>query len=146
MIGALFWMLTLVGCGYAAALGGRSGRWAAMLILAASLLTIPAGRLGYRWEQTELYVLIVDLLLLCGLFTLSLKSSRFFPIWMTGFHLIAVLTHVSTMASAEFLPRVYRAVGSLWAVPMTLAMMWGIHLDWRKDTEERLGKTRHEEE
>lgn len=129
MIGALFWLLTAVGCSYAALLGGRSGRCAAMLILGASLLTIPATRLGYQWEQTEFLLLAVDLALLAGLISLSLKSRRFFPIWMAGFHLIAVLTHISTMISPEFTPKIYRAVESLWAVPMTFAMMWGIHMD-----------------
>lgn len=129
MIGTLFWLLTLVGCSYAAALGGKSGRCAAVLIVAASLLTIPATRLGRGWAGTELLILSVDLALLIGLFVLSLKSSRYFPVWMTGFHLIAVLTHVSTIISPEFTPKIYRAVESLWAIPMTLVMMWGIHLD-----------------
>lgn len=139
MIGALFWMLTLVGCGYAAALGGSSGRWAAFLILAASLLTIPAGRLGSGWRETEQLILLVDLALLTGLCVLSLKSDRFFPLWMTGFHLIAVLTHLSTLIVGDYTPKIYRAVESLWAVPMTLAMMWGIRLDRRK---RRLKKSR----
>lgn len=50
---------------------------------------------------------------------------------MAGFHLIAVLTHFSTLLVLEFAPPIYRALGSLWAVPMTLSMMWGIHLDRR---------------
>jgi hypothetical protein len=131
MIGSLFWLLTLVGCGYAAAAGGKDGRWAAGLIIAASLLTIPATRLGQDWAKTEYLILAVDLALLLGLYTLTLKSRSHFPIWMTGFHLIAVLTHVSTLLAPGFAPPIYRALGSLWAIPMTLAMMYGIQLDRR---------------
>jgi hypothetical protein len=132
MIGSMFWLLTLVGCGYAAAVGGSEGRWAAFLIFAASLLTIPATRLGESWAHTEYLILLVDLSLLIGLYALVLKSRRYFPVWMTGFHLIAVLTHVGTLIAPEFAPAIYRALGSLWAVPMTLCMMWGIHLDNRQ--------------
>jgi len=129
MIGALFWLLTLVACGYAVALGGRSGRWAAALVIAASLLTIPATRLGQGWEGPEALIFLVDLGLLAGLYHLSLRTDRYFPIWMTGFHLLAVLTHLSTLAAPDFTPQIYRAAESLWAIPMAIAMMWGITLD-----------------
>lgn len=131
MIGLLFWLLTLVGCGYAAAFGGRDGKWATALIVAASLLTIPATRLGNAWGQTEFLILAVDTALLVGLFALAQVSHRHFPIWMAGFQLIAVVTHISTAIAPGFTPHIYRALESLWAVPMTLAMMWGIHRDRR---------------
>jgi len=129
MIGLLFWLLTVLGCSYAAALGGRDGRWAAGLIIGASILTIPATRLGASWVRTEYAVLGVDLVLLVGLYVLVLHSSRYFPIWMTGFHSIAVVTHISTLIAPSFAPEIYRALESLWAIPMTLSMMLGIHLD-----------------
>lgn len=137
MIGILFWLLTAVGCGYAAALGGKDGRWAAALIVGASILTIPATRMEGSWARTEYLILTVDALLLLGLFILSQRSKRYFPIWMTGFHLIAVVTHMSTLISPSFAPEIYRALGSLWAVPMTLAMIWGIHLDRRLSATQR---------
>lgn len=127
----LFWALTLIGCGYAAAVGGRDGRCAALLILSASLLSIPAILLGRKWLQTEFGVFAVDAILLCGLFFLTARSSRLFPIWMTGFQLIAVATHLSTIFAPEFTPRIYRALEGLWAIPMTLSMMLGILLDRR---------------
>jgi len=132
MIGLLFWLLTFVGCAYAAALGGRDGRWAALLIIGASVLTIPATRLGSNWARTEYLILAVDLLLLIGLYVLALHSRRYFPIWMAGLHLIAVLTHISTLVAPHYAPQIYRALESLWAIPMTLCMMWGIHLDRRQ--------------
>lgn len=131
MIKLLFWAMTLIGCGYAALLGGRDGRIAAGLLVAASLLTIPATRLGQAWASTETLILGVDLALLAGLYALALGSRSHFPIWMTGFHLIAVTTHLSTLLAPDFTPRIYRALGTLWAIPMTLVMIWGIHLDRR---------------
>jgi drug/metabolite transporter superfamily protein YnfA len=128
----LFWAMTLASCGYAAAAGGEDGRWAALLILSASLLSIPAILLGRSWMRTEVAVLAVDVLLLAGLYWLSLRSRRFFPIWMTGFHLVAVTTHISTLLAPEFTPRIYRAMGTLWAVPMAVSMVLGIVLDRRR--------------
>jgi hypothetical protein len=129
MIGLFFWMLTLAGCGYAAMLGGREGRWAACLIISASLLTIPATRLGAHWARSELGVMSVDAALLVGLYVLSLRSRRYFPIWMAGFHLVAVGTHLGTLIAPDFTPRIYRALASLWAVPMTVCMVLGVALD-----------------
>lgn len=136
MIGTLFWMLTLGGCGYAAAAGGRDGRWASILIISASLLTIPATRLGAHWARSEHGILAVDLALLLGLYALALSSRRYFPIWMAGFHLIAVTTHLSALVAPDFTPRIYRAMASLWAVPMTISMVVGIALDRRSGIRE----------
>ncbi len=129
IIPILFWLLTLAGCAYAASAGGRDGRWAAGLIISASLMTVPVTLLGRAWQRPELGVLTVDLLLLAGLYALTLGSRRHFPIWMTGFHLIAVATHLGAAVAPEFTPKAYRAVAGLWAIPVTVSMVLGIVLD-----------------
>jgi hypothetical protein len=131
IIPLLFWMLTLAACAFAGAAGGRDGRWAAFLILAASALTVPVTLMGRSWRNPELGVLAVDVLLLVGLYWLALNSRRNFPIWMTGFHLIAVVTHIGAAVAPEFTPKVYRALAGLWAIPVTLSMVFGILLDQR---------------
>lgn len=131
MIGQLFWALTLLACGFVAVSGGRDGRWAVLLIICASLLTIPATRLGQQWARTEHLILAVDLALLVGLYALALRTRRHFPMWMAGFQLIAVTTHLSTFIAPAFTPAIYRAMESLWAVPITLSMVLGVALDRR---------------
>jgi hypothetical protein len=131
LIGLLFWFLTLVGCTYATAAGGRDGRWAALMIISASLLSIPAAHLDRNWSRTELGLLTVDGALFLGLYLLALRSRSHFPIWMAGFQLVSVATHVATVFAPEFTPRIYRAMGSLWAVPITIAMVVGVWLDAR---------------
>ena len=105
------------------------------LILCASVLSIPAQRFGHHWGSTELPLLSVDLVLLAGLYTLLLRSERFWPIWMVGFHLIAVTTHISTVIAPEFTPRLYRAMESVWAIPVLVSMFAGIVMDRRADSE-----------
>lgn len=129
----LFWTLTATGCAYAAAAGGRDGRWAAIMIVAASVLSVPAILLGRGWTGTDHGVLAVDVLLLVGLYGLSLRSRRFFSLWMCGFQLVAVTTHLATMLVPDFTPGIYRAVESIWAIPITLAMIAGIALDVRHE-------------
>jgi hypothetical protein len=131
LIGLLYWSLTLLCCGHAILSGGRDGRWAAFLFLAATGLTIPAGRLGKAWGETELLVLGVDLLFLVALYALMLSSRRYWPIWMVGFHLVGVVTHLSTMLTPDFTPRLYRAMGSFWALPILLSLLIGVELDRR---------------
>ena len=127
----LFWLLTLAGCAYAAAAGGRDGRWASILIISASVLTVPVTLLGRSWQRPEMGVLAIDFLLLLSLYLLALSSKRYFPIWMTGFHLIAVVTHLGAAVAPEFTPEVYRGLAGLWAIPVTLSMVLGILLDQR---------------
>lgn len=87
-----------------------------------------------NWQTTEHFVLLVDLMLLGGLYALALKSRSYYPLWMTGFQFVATLTHISTMLASKFLPEIYRAFGTLWAVPITLALIWGVRLDRKAKT------------
>lgn len=138
LIGLLFWILTLLCCSHAIAFGGRDGRWAAFLILAASVLSLPPTLMDQAYAQTELLLLAVDLLLLAGLYSLMLASGRYWPIWMTGFHVVAVVTHLSTLLAPDFTPHIYRAVVSFWAIPMPLVLVIGVERDRRAAGRTRL--------
>jgi hypothetical protein len=131
LIGVLFWLLTLLCCSHASVFGGRDGRWASFVWLAAVLLTIPAARLGKSWGETEVWILVVDVLLLASLYTVMLTSRRYWPIYMTGFHLVAVVTHFATMVVPSFTPRLYRAMESFWSIPLLLSLLIGVELDRR---------------
>lgn len=132
LIGILFWALTVIGCAYAAVAGGKDGRWAAGMILCAAVLSIPAAHLGRGWARTEIGVMAVDALLLAGLYVLAMASRRHFPLWMAGFQLIAVTTHIATAIAPSFTPPAYRAMEGLWAIPTTVSLVLGTWLDSRR--------------
>ncbi len=79
----------------------------------------------------ELAVFLVDLALFAGLFGLMVRSRRWWPIWMTGFHSVAVATHLSALVASDFVPDIYFATASFWALPVVLSMTLGIVLDQR---------------
>jgi hypothetical protein len=79
----------------------------------------------------EVAILAVDVGLLLGLYVLVLASRRGWPIWMTGFHLVAVVTHLGTVLVPDFTPRIYRALESVWAIPVLLVLIIGVELDRR---------------
>mgnify|MGYP003578108456 FL=1 len=146
MISLLFWILTLAACAYAVASGGKDGLWAATLVVAPSVLTIPAGQPGLAWGSVQVGIVIVDTALLAGLYALVLHSRRWWPIWMTGFHLLAVAAHLAASLTEGFLPKIYYAAATFSAVPVPVAMVIGIMLDRRAGVAPPAGVARHDGE
>ncbi|MHA6717876.1 hypothetical protein ACX40Y_00355 [Sphingomonas sp. RS6] len=103
------------------------------MIVAAAILTIPASRIGAHFGRAEPAVFAVDLCLLAGLYLLSLVSRRWWPIWATGFHSLAVLSHMSAGLVSGFVADVYFAAASCWAIPTLVSIVAGIWLDRRAD-------------
>jgi hypothetical protein len=62
-----------------------------------------------------------------------LVSRRYWPIWMTGFHLVAVASHISTLIAPGFTPEIYRALAGVWAIPILLSLLLGVELDRRAE-------------
>jgi peptidoglycan/LPS O-acetylase OafA/YrhL len=132
MVSQLFTILLFASCGYACIAGGKDGRWISLFIIAAALLSIPASYLEQSWAHTQLPVFGVDLLLLGALVAVSLRSRHYWPLWMTGFHLGSIATHLATIAApVQLKPMLYFAMQSFWSLPMLLVMVAGIMIDRR---------------
>lgn len=80
--------------------------WTLASILSAAAVV---GGLG-AYETLQFGVFAVDLALLLFLLALTLRADRFWPLWVTGFHLVGVLTHVAKAIAADLHPWAY-AVG-----------------------------------
>ena len=131
LIALLFWGLTLTCCGFAAGYGGRAGRWIAGLYVAACLGTMAAFQMQSDWHHTHYATLAVDVALLVALVAVVLRSDRWFPVWFTGFHLVAVLSHLASIAAPGFAPKVYFLLQGFWSVPMLVTLALGVALDHR---------------
>lgn len=131
----LFWLLTLFGCLFAMLFGGRDGRWFVILFLGCVLLTIPA-QLAGSWHATQIWLMLVDTLLLGCLIWLMLRSTSYWPIWAAASQLMTVLTHVVTMMLPGFSDRIYAGLSTVWVLPLLLFTIIGIDLD-RKASHDR---------
>ncbi|EQB31309.1 hypothetical protein [Sphingobium ummariense] len=135
MLAAPFWVLTLFTCGFAALLGGKDGRWFALIFLLSVLLTMPAQLLG-SWHGTQFWLAIVDTLLFGALVWLMLRSNSYWPIWAAASQFLTVLTHAVTLLLQSFSDRIYEALSTVWVIPLLLFTIIGIELD-RKSRHDR---------
>lgn len=129
LVALSFWILTLTCCGFAALFGGRSGRAIAVIYLVAVAATSLATRDPAAWANPHLPALAVDLGLLLALLWVAMRSDRWFPLWFTGFHLVALVSHLAAVLAPGFAPKLYFLLQSMWSVPMLLALLIGVALD-----------------
>lgn len=136
LIIALYWVLALLCCAFAALAGGKSGRTGALMIFAASVASALGAQFG-NWAQPHIPVMTIDLILLAGFYWLALRSDSYWPIWATGFHLISVVSHFAMFASEAVRQSLYFAFGAFWSLPVLLVMVIGIIRDrmerWQPD-------------
>lgn len=122
-------------CSYAAWCGGWPERAGATIMVVATVLTIiAAGSFNSSWKGPEAAVALVDLLMLAALVNLALYSDRFWPIWVTSFHLIAVTTHLARLVDQSVAALAYANAAAFWAYPMMITLAYGT---WNHQQRER---------
>jgi hypothetical protein len=127
-----FWLVMLVACsGFALARGGPPERAVAILFLAADALTIVAqGHLfSPSFRSMQVGVFLVDAALLAGLFVVTILSTRFWTIWLTGLQIVPVASHaIKLLMRVEILPVAYATALGFWGYPMVVILAIGT---WR---------------
>lgn len=132
MIAFLFWLLVIASCGYAAAQGSRDGRWIAGFYFSAILLTVPAQLIQQNWVLgTNWPVFIVDLYQMGGLYWLSMRARSYWPLWVVGFQVGVLTSHLATLVTPTYAFRLYFLLATLWSIPQLLVMIVGVTLDRR---------------
>jgi hypothetical protein len=129
MIGLIFMSLVALSCGVAALLGGRDGRWLALLYILAIIGTHYARLAVPSWGSTHLPVLLVDMALLVGLVAVALNSDRYWTIWVAGLHVLTVASHASVWFVGSFDPRAYFIMESIWSPLKLVVLLVGVLLD-----------------
>lgn len=135
MIAPLFIALTIVSCGTAALLGGKDGRWIAFLYVIAVAATRVAFGINSHWSHPQIPVMMIDIALLIGLLAVTLNSRRYWPIWITAFHVLTVAAHFEALLVPAYGYRVYFLMESVWSVPKLIVLLFGVILDWEADRE-----------
>jgi hypothetical protein len=136
----LFWLLLLLSCGVALFWGGKYERMAAVVFLAATLLTFfgesPAQN---RYAGIELTDLVVDNGVLVALVAIALVSDRFWPLWAAGLQTVDSMSHLMKAIDAGMVPKVYGAAERFWSYPILLVLLigaWRSHLRSRRELEQ----------
>ncbi len=122
----LFFGFLFATCSYAAWCGGWPERAGAGIMVAATVLTIIAATTFYpSWQGPEVGIFLVDLMVLAAFVNLALYSDRYWPLWVTSFHLIAVTIHVATLVDRSVAALAYANAAEFWAYPEMLMLAYG---------------------
>ena len=81
--------------------------------------------------------MFVDLAVFVGFLWVALRSERFWPLWMAGLQLTAILGHVLKAIDVELFARAYAAALVFWAYPMLLVLAIGTWRNQRRTRRER---------
>jgi hypothetical protein len=112
----LFLAFLLLSSTYAFIKGGQPERIGAVTLLGGASLTVfVAFPLGIRFQGVEAGILIIDLLILGIFLWLSIRSTRFWPIWIAAMLGAEVVIHVALMIAPTVVPRAYMDALALWS-------------------------------
>ena len=92
----------------------------------ASELVLPPIR--ERYEGVETHLMLVDLAVFAGFLWVALRSDRFWPLWIAGLQLTAILGHILKVVDIHLFARAYAAALFFWAWPMMFILAIGT---WR---------------
>lgn len=126
---AVFFTVLIGVCLYAMWRGGAPERVAGVMMAAAAVLTalLPVVP-GVTFHIVEVPRLATDIALLAGLLVVTAYADRFWPIYCTGLHLLAVATHGVRAIDPHVLPIVYTRVTGWLGYPVLLILLIGT---WR---------------
>ncbi len=106
--------------------GGRSEKAGVSIVLAASIATvIVENPLLFDWSSNRAGLVAVDILALVAFLHLALMSQRFWPLWATSFHLIAVCSHCVILLSPSRVLQIYAILQGFWAYPIMVVIILG---------------------
>jgi hypothetical protein len=119
-----FALLLCAACGYALWKGGQPERLTAAALVIGVVFTdyvdSPVGPV--RWTSLETGVLLVDVAVLIAWGAIALRAERFWPIWFTAMHAIAVAGHAIKILDPDFIRLGYAFAIAFWSYPMLLIL------------------------
>lgn len=133
MMQGFFYVLLLLCFSYTLLLGGWEGRVTVGIFLCSFILTLIATPGPGKWTQTSYGVMAVDTGCMIALALVALASRRGWTIWVFGFQVASVATHLATLATPIVSTKAYYAFNSFWSIAEMAVMIAGIAFDRRHD-------------
>jgi hypothetical protein len=110
----VYWITVLASCAYVGARGGPSERLCVGAVAIASLVTVAlVSPFARRFHSMEWGVFGVDFCLLLVLILIVSRSRRYWPLWATGFQVVALISNTAILSPVS--PRAYALAQGFWA-------------------------------
>jgi hypothetical protein len=130
LFGVLMWAVFI----YALRRGSWEERLAASgIVIAAYLTVLVDSPLATRFTQVETSVLFVDIGQLLLMLFISLRSKKFWPLWLTAMHALTILAHLAPYVP-HMLPWGYWRAAAVWSWPMLIVLGFAIHQRHREQS------------
>jgi hypothetical protein len=81
-----------------------------------------------RFAGLETHVMAIDIAVFAGFLWVALRSDRFWPMWIAGLQLTAIMGHLLKAADSGLFSRAYGAALMFWVYPIVLILAIGT---WR---------------
>lgn len=117
----VYYTLLIVAVLSATLRGEQWAKEAAYVALAASIATTLAAPFPI-WNGIDVTIALIDLVVLVAFWSITIRSNRFWPYWITAWQLIAMMAHVQRLVFDEIQPVSYAFLTMNIAYP-TLALI-----------------------
>lgn len=125
----LFRILLALVAVYAFIRGRRDERVVGVILVVGVIATHYAWTpLHQRFAGLETHVMAIDVAVFAGFLWVALRSDRFWPLWIAGLQLTAILGHLLKAVDVGLFSRAYGAALMFWAYPIVLILALGT---WR---------------
>jgi hypothetical protein len=131
IIPALYTILSLLCWAFACRFGGKTAWWAFGFFLLATGATTASGLASMTWGRVNYYLWATDIAYFIALFLLAHRSPNYWPQWQAGFQLLAAMSHIGPLVDHGSDPHIYRALETVWMIPMLGTMVIGVNRDRR---------------
>ncbi len=136
----IYYVLLLSVCLLALLYGSRDELAGAAILLCGSVLTtILAQFFAADWTGFSTHIFYVDAAALVAFIALAISSDRFWPIWATAFHLVAVTIHIATEVAPDLHKWALATGAALWGYLMIGVVALGVRENLNRET----GEQRH---
>ena len=117
--------------------GGRDERLVAAFCIIGTIMTqLVLGPIPERFQNVEIGLLAVDLVLLAGFLAVALQSYRFWPLWVAALQLTTTLGHLLRGLDSTLIPKAYAASLSFWGYPILIVLLVGTWRTYRRQQSE----------
>lgn len=114
-------------CCYALWRGSRSERIASVSILLNVYLSLLVMQpFATRFRHVEVPIMIVDVALFAVLLAVSLRSEKFWPLWLTAMQGLGTLSHLAPLVP-HVIPWAYGNAVAMWMYPMLILLAVATH-------------------